>query len=82
MGNKNFSSTSTSCGCLATRLANVSVFVIVMRNLQKESLGGVLRNFAKFAGKHLCQSPSNKVAGLRLLLSLKIYSNVAHSLFH
>ena len=27
---------------------------------------GVLRNFAKFTGKHLCQSPFfNKVAGLR-----------------
>ena len=53
MGNKNFSSTSTSCGCLATRLANVSAFVIVMRNLQKQSPGGVpqkgvLRKFTKF----------------------------------
>ena len=29
---------------------------------------GVLRNFAKFAGKHLCQSLFfNKVAGLRRL---------------
>ena len=29
---------------------------------------GVLRNFAKFTGKHLCQSPFfNKVADLRLL---------------
>ena len=28
---------------------------------------GVLRNFTKFAGKHLCQSLSlNKVAGLQL----------------
>ena len=31
---------------------------------------GVLRNFAKFTGKHLCQSPFfNKVADLRLLWS-------------
>ena len=29
---------------------------------------GVLKNFAKFTGKHLCQSLFfNKVAGLRLL---------------
>ena len=32
---------------------------------------GVLRNFAKFTGKHLCQSLLfNKVAGLSLLVSL------------
>ena len=34
----------------------------------------VLRNFAKFTGKHLCQSPFfNKVAGLRLLLDLSLW---------
>ena len=33
--------------------------------LQKQSSGGVLINFAKFTGKHLCQSQFfNKVAGL------------------
>ena len=33
---------------------------------------GVLRNFAKFTGKHLCQSLFfNKVAGMRLLLHAK-----------
>ena len=33
---------------------------------------GVLRNFAKFTGKHLCQSPFfNKVAGLRPATLLK-----------
>ena len=33
---------------------------------------GVLRNFAKFAGIHLCQSLFfNKVAGLRLVTLLK-----------
>ena len=33
---------------------------------------GVLGNFAKFAGKHLCQSLFlNKVAGLRLATLLK-----------
>ena len=33
---------------------------------------GVLRNFTKFTGKHLCQSLSfNKVAGLRPATSLK-----------
>ena len=33
---------------------------------------GVLRNYAKFTGKHLCQSLfSNKVAGLRLATLLK-----------
>ena len=33
---------------------------------------GVLRNFAKFTGKHLCQSFFlNKVAGLRPLVSLE-----------
>ena len=33
---------------------------------------GVLRNFAKFSGKHLCQSLSfNKVAGLRPASLLK-----------
>ena len=35
---------------------------------------GVLRNFTKFTGKHLCQSLFfNKVAGLRRLL-LTVYS--------
>ena len=33
---------------------------------------GVLRNFAKFTGKHLCQTLFfNKVGGLRLATSLK-----------
>ena len=33
---------------------------------------GVLRNFAKFTGKHLCHSPYfNKVAGLRPVTLLK-----------
>ena len=34
---------------------------------------GVIKNFAKFTGKHLCQSLFNKVAGLRLQLSLQLY---------
>ena len=34
-------------------------------NIQKQSSKGVLRNFAKFTGKDLCQSLFfNKVAGL------------------
>ena len=37
----------------------------VKSNVQKQSSGGVLRYFAKFTGKHLCQSLFfNKVAGL------------------
>ena len=32
---------------------------------------GVLKNFAKFTGKHLYQSPFNKVAGLRSATLLK-----------
>ena len=41
---------------------------------------GVLRNFAKFTGKHLCQSLFfNKVAGLRLATSLK--KRLWHSCF-
>ena len=45
--------------------------------VQKQSPGGVLkkgvyRNFAKFTGKHLCQSLYfNKVAGLRPATMLK-----------
>ena len=36
------------------------------KDCQKQSPRGVLRNFAKFTGKHLCQSLYfNKVAGLR-----------------
>ena len=39
-----------------------------MRSVRK----GVLRNFAKFTGKHLCQSPVfNEVAGLRRATLLK-----------
>ena len=35
-------------------------------NHRRWSVGGVLRNFAKYLGKHLCQSILfNKVAGLR-----------------
>ena len=38
---------------------------------------GVLKNFAKFTGKHMCQSLFfNKVAGLRWLL-LKIYMSLS-----
>ena len=37
---------------------------------------GVLRNFAKFTGKHLCQSLYfNKVAGLRKHLCQSLYFN-------
>ena len=37
-----------------------------LRVFQKQSPRGVFRNFAKFTGKHLCQSLfSNKVAGLK-----------------
>ena len=40
--------------------------------LLKQSSGGVLENFAKFTGKHLCQSLFfNKVAGLVLVTLLK-----------
>ena len=36
---------------------------------------GILRNFAKFTGKHLCQGLlSNKVAGGGLVFSLRIHS--------
>ena len=35
----------------------------------KASLGGVLRNFTKFTGNHLCQSVLfNKVAGLSVYI--------------
>ena len=37
---------------------------------------GVRKNFAKFTGKHLCQSLYfNKVAGLKRLQWLLLYSN-------
>ena len=44
------------------------VWIYEMQKAQtpKQSHRGVLRNFAKFTGKHLCQSLFlNKVAGLR-----------------
>ena len=42
---------------------------------------GVLRNFAKFTWKHLCQSLFlNKVAGLRLATLLK--KRISHRCFH
>ena len=35
---------------------------------------GVLRNFAKFTGKHLCQSPFfNKVAGLKARIHCEMF---------
>ena len=41
-------------------------------NSQKQSPAGVLRNFAKFTGKHLCQSPFfNEVAGFSPATLLK-----------
>ena len=44
---------------------------------------GVLRNFAKFTGKHLCQSLSfNKVAGLLLLLRLVWWKAVIYFSMH
>ena len=44
----------------------VSLFYSTSVCLQKQSPRGVLKNFAKFTGKHLCQSLFfNKVAGLR-----------------
>ena len=40
-----------------------------LRVLQKQSSGGVLRTFATFTGKHLCQRLFfNKVVGLGLQL--------------
>ena len=40
--------------------------------IQKPLSGGVLKNFAKFTGKHLCHSIFlNKVTGLRLATLLK-----------
>ena len=44
------------------------------RNCQntEAATGGVLKNFTKFTGKHLCQSPFlNIVAGLRAAILLK-----------
>ena len=47
---------------------------------QKQSLRGVLRNFAKFTEKHLCQSLFfNKVSGSGLQLYLK--KRLWHSCF-
>ena len=44
---------------------------------------GVLRNFAKFAGKHLCKSPFfNKVAGLRPKTCIFIKKRPWHRYFH
>ena len=50
---------------------NVNHGVAINRNSRPEVFckKGVLRNFAKFTGKHLCQSLFfNKVAGLRPLV--------------
>ena len=52
-------------------LANVAASQIITRSSRPEVFykKGVLRNFVKFIGKHLCQGLFfNKVAGLRLLL--------------
>ena len=44
---------------------------------------GVLRNFAKFTGKHLCQSLFfNKVAGLRPKACIFIKKRLRHGYFH
>ena len=44
---------------------------------------GVLRNFAKFTGKHLCQSLFfNKVAGLRPKACMFIKKRLWHGYFH
>ena len=56
------------------RQLNFGVFSVCHRNSRPEMFceKGVLRNFAKFTGKHLCQSLFfNKVAGLRLATLLK-----------
>ena len=53
---------------LATMAFNLSGFKILFRSSHQRwsIIKGVLRNFAKFTGKHLCQSLFfNKVAGLR-----------------
>ena len=45
------------------------------KNNQKQSPGGVLRNFAKFTEKHLCHSLFfNKVAGLRPETLAQVFS--------
>ena len=51
-------------------LSAVKLKMLIFYSLSSEvATGGVLRNFAKFAGKHLCQSLFfNKVAGWDLLL--------------
>ena len=58
----------TGCNFLSTKTFWYCEFqhVISVNNFQKQSCGGVLENFAKFTGKHLCHSLLfNKVADLR-----------------
>ena len=50
----------------------MNIFNLLTNFYKKQSFEGVLRNFAKFTGKHLCQSLHfNKAAGLRPATLLK-----------
>ena len=59
-----------------------SKFCYRYRNFQNTETvtGGVLKHFIKFTGKHLCQSCSNKVAGLSPATLLK--KRLRHRCFH
>ena len=50
----------------------MNIFNLLTNFYKKQSFEGVLRHFAKFTGKHLCQSLHfNKAAGLRPATLLK-----------
>ena len=63
---------STHLSCFNLGVMSVTEFVNLLQNLLRDRQSrlelfckkGALRNFAKFTGKHLCQSLNfNKVAG-------------------
>ena len=58
--------------CVTMTLKNLEIAIIRSSHQRCSVRKGVLRNFAKFTGKHLCQSLFfNKVAGLRPATLLK-----------
>ena len=62
------------CKCSSSPICLITLTRIILRSSHRRCSvkKGVLRNFAKFTGKHLCQRLFfNKVAGLRPATLLK-----------
>ena len=63
-------------------ISGVISIIMQKKTLQKQSSGGVLKNFAKFTGKHLCQSLIFKKETLAQVFSCEFCEISKKTFFH